>query len=240
VTALSTKWRAPVEAARFLNAEQARQVNDALAEARAKTSVRIVPVFATSSVRFSRAEELLGFWAAALGLALVWLFLAYAPIGREWTPNPKVSRFALLPIGLVMVLGFGLGVLLGTRVHWLRRLFLSRERIAQAVQDRAKQVLQSFALHEKSQGADPAAALAVVYVSLSERAVAVAADERVRRELPPQRLDAAAEGIARALPDSDAAEALCKGIADLADALAGAFPAERAPAAPPPRLQIVD
>ena len=57
----------------LFNKEQRKQVENAVTEAEARTSCEIVPVVATASGRYDRAEDMVGLWLAVLAAITVWL-----------------------------------------------------------------------------------------------------------------------------------------------------------------------
>ena len=57
----------------FLTAQGQKAVSSAVSEAEAKTSGEIVPVIATASGRYDRAEDIFGLLIAMISLAVVWL-----------------------------------------------------------------------------------------------------------------------------------------------------------------------
>ena len=66
-------------ASEFLNEEQRKQIEKAVVEAETLTSCEIVPVVATSSGRYDRAEDMVGLWLAVLAAAIVWWFFPRQP-----------------------------------------------------------------------------------------------------------------------------------------------------------------
>ena len=60
-------------AANLFSEEQRKQVEQAVIDAEAKTSAEIVPVVATASGRYDRAEDIIGLWLATIAAVAVWL-----------------------------------------------------------------------------------------------------------------------------------------------------------------------
>jgi len=167
-------------------------VNEAVAEAERRSGARIMPVVATSSGRYEWAEDLVGLWAAALGLALTWSVLAMAPVGKELAATGKVYTAGLLPILLSVVIGFVAGAVLATKVRWLRGLFISRKKQAQCVRERARQIYNECYMNCGGRRQD---SLVLIYVSLYEKAVEIVASDEAAEKLPPAEQDAIRKAI---------------------------------------------
>ena len=109
----------------LFNESQRRQIEQAVVSAEAQTSCEIVPVVATASGRYDRAEDVVGLWLAAIAAAAVWLLMPRRPaeIGA-WDAMPLIVELLIL-VGAIAV-AFLIGAVIGTRIGWLRRLFTPR------------------------------------------------------------------------------------------------------------------
>ena len=225
-------------ALRLLDSEQIDLVNQAVEQAHKRTSARILPVIATSSGRYERAEDVVGLWAAALGLALIWMFLSEAPVGREWTLTGRVWRGGLLLILAAIAGGFVLGAILAMHAGWLRRLFVPRRKMLANVVNRAKQVYGTQLLRSRH---DQPGELILVYISLCEKAVVVLTGEDLRQVLDAQQVNSIRKTIRIGLSSGRPCEMLCMGIARLAQLLAPHCPAPTEQAEPEPSyLTVLD
>ncbi|HAU38112.1 MAG TPA: hypothetical protein DCX07_10410 [Phycisphaerales bacterium] len=204
------------------------RVNQAVAQAEARTGARIVPVLATVSGRYEWAEDMVGLWAAAVGLALTWAFLLVAPVGREWANEGKVYTLGLLPILAVVVCGFVVGALLATQVSWLRRLFVSRRKFAESVRQSAQQIFQESTVYWAN---EPHNALIVLYVSLYEKHAEIACDASLESRFA--NLAASLDGLIFAsLRENRPTDGLCDALAQIAEALPAVAETNRALAPP--------
>ena len=112
--------------------EQRKQVEKAVVEAEAKTSCEIVPVVATASGRYDRPEDMIGLWLAILAANTVWLiFPRQSHESGSWDGLPTYVGLFALVVGIVVA--FIAGVLAGSRIGWLRRLFTPREEMLEAM-----------------------------------------------------------------------------------------------------------
>jgi putative membrane protein len=164
-------------ASKLLTEEEICRVNVAIEQAQGRTSARIVPVIATSSVRYDRVEDMVGLWAAALGLALLCMFLSGAPLSKDWSLPGRVWGTGLLLVLGIISAGFIGGALLGTRIGWLRRLFLTQRKMNSAVQERAREV---FSRHLVRYGSEDDSKLVLIYVSLCEHDVVVLSSDTLQ------------------------------------------------------------
>ncbi|MGV3621861.1 MAG: hypothetical protein ACO1OB_13640 [Archangium sp.] len=144
-------------------------VEDAVKRLETVSSAEVVCVVATESGRYDRAESLLAIVFALAGLvAADEGFHALQGVG-SWAPTPMLFS------GLGVVLGFVVGLLLGSYVHPLRRLLISRAEQREEV-DRAADA----AFTRSRITAVPGRTGVLIYVSLSEHRVVLMADEGVR------------------------------------------------------------
>jgi putative membrane protein len=159
-------------------------LNKSLVAARQRTGVRIIPIITQSSGRYELAEDIMGLWATAMALALVFLFFVNLPLhpsAGEVHPDGR----GILSIFMVIVAGFTVGALLAGRIGGFRRLFVPRKEQLSNVDRRAGQAFQE----ERIRSQDNPSVL-VLYVSMFERAVRVLADESVKTKLAPEDIEA--------------------------------------------------
>jgi len=224
-----------VSASKLLTHNQVQQVNDALAAAADGTSARIAPVVVGASARYERSEDLLGLWASALGLALVWRLVV-----TDASPQEQIGSTAAVASGLLLVLaviatGFILGGLVAAHLGWLRRLFIPRRQLAEAVRGRAQQFYRDVMLLDDEHGRP----LIVVYLSLYERAVEVIASEPIDRVVTGEAVESIRQVILDGLARRRPCEAICQAI-DIVRDLAAAPCPPKPDAGEPSRLRIID
>jgi putative membrane protein len=160
-------------ASQIFTDESRKRINAAVVAAESKTAAEIVPVVATESGRYDRAEDLIGFAFAIIALVIAWLLFQGIESGAETWTGPKLG-LNLLSIVLILVGAFIVGALLASRVDWLRRLATTRAEMQMEVNERARQVFFDQRIHHARSGAGM-----LIYVSLFERVAAIIADETV-------------------------------------------------------------
>jgi putative membrane protein len=219
--------------------EEMSRLRCAVTEAKEITSARVMPVLAKASSRYDRAEDLVGLWGAALGLALVALILSILPREASETPTGHIERLGLLPVLGVVAGGFVFGGLLATRAQSLARLFVRREGLVAAAERRASQIYSEAASRTQPSPSEP---LVVLYVSLYERFTMVLIDETVRLELGASEIESIRE-VLRSVPRSaDPSRKLSEAVRYVAERLATHYPPSadnRIPETPSPVMNLV-
>ncbi len=166
-------------AARWFAAADRTAIARAVAVAERGTAAEIVPVVATCSDGYERAEDLVGLAFAALAFSLAWVFGQRLVPAAEWGVEHDLA-LSLPVLLLVLLAGFLVGVAAARWLPALKRLALSR-RVARArVLVAAQQAFE--ALHVRRTAA---ATGVVLYVSMFEREVCVLADRAVARLVDP-------------------------------------------------------
>src|SRR5262245_45953471 len=104
---------------------QRQAVATAVTQAESRTAAEIVPVVATVSGRYDRAEDMAGLTLALFMFIAAWVvFQREDPAAGGWDGLPLTLNLAWL-VG-ILVVGFIAGVLIAARVSWVRRLFTTR------------------------------------------------------------------------------------------------------------------
>jgi putative membrane protein len=206
------------QASKLFTAQQRQRIDQAVAEAESKTSAEIVPVVATASGRYDRAEDIVGLWFAAAAAVALWLLLprASAETG-SWGGLSLVWQIVLLVAGIG--LAFVLGAMLGGSVGWLRRLFAPRKEMQDDVAARARAVFFDNRCHHTA-----GAAGILLYVSLFEHMAAVIADQRVLEKLGQSVVDQLCAELTAGLHAGDPTDAFCRTIADAGQRLSEVLP----------------
>lgn len=206
------------QASTLFNADQRHRIDQAVAAAEAKTSAEIVPVVATASGRYDRAEDIVGLWLSATATVLLWIFLPRA--------SDEPGSWGGLPLWLqivfvvaAMVLAFILGAMFGGRVGWLRRLFASRKEMQDDVAARARAVFFDGRIHHTA-----GATGILLYVSLFEHMAAVIADQKVTEKLGQSGIDALCSELTAGLHAGDITDALCRSITSAGEKLSAILP----------------
>jgi len=209
-----------VKRASHLFSETERQaVATAVAEAERHTSGEIVPVVATVSGRYDRAEDLFGLVVAVVALALAWLrWQDIRPIGGEWAGGHALA-LGLAPVLLIVLLGFLLGTALATYVPALRLPFIRRREMEEEVERGATAAFQRFRVRTTKGGTG-----VLIYVSLCEHVVRVIGDEAVAEKLSQADWDSTCQLVIEGLRAGQPAEGLVNAIRKCGELLKTHFP----------------
>lgn len=198
--------------------EDRRRIGEAVAAAENRTSVEIIPVVASSSGRYDRAEDIVGLWLGLVLAAVAWHFY---PIPVEttgsWSESPAVLQ--LLVMLLAVVVGFLVGAFVASKVGFLRRLFTPRREMSAEVEARARTVFFDNRVHH-TQGATGL----LLYISLLERLATVLPDEKVEEAIGADAVSSLCDQLTTALRDGDPTAALCATIESAGEKLAEPLP----------------
>jgi len=203
-------------ASKLFSEDDRKAISAAVAEAEKKTSAEIVPVVATTSDRYERAEDLLGLGGALAAMAVVWT--GVQRLHTDWEGHPEIS-LQLPAVLAIFVGGWALGVLLARMSPPLKRAMISRRSSLARVLVAAHHAFES--LHV---GSTSGSTGVVIYVSLFERRVCVWADRSVSGKIPESEWKDACETLTRGLRDGKAREGFVEAIRKLGDVLAKQFP----------------
>ena len=202
----------------LFNEAKREQVEQAVIEAEAKTSCEIVPVVATASGRYDRAEDLIGLWLAVLVASGIWLIFP-----KQLSESGSWSGLSVYAGLLIMVAGvavaFIAGAVMGSRIGWLRRMFVPRKEMQDEVNARARAVFFDQRVHHTKDATG-----LLVYVSLFERMAVVLGDQEVIDSLGQSSLEQLCQLLTESLRQGDAADAICNVIAEAENQLSGPLP----------------
>lgn len=209
-------------ASEYFSEAQRKAVCKAVAEAEAKTSAEIVPVVATASGRYDRAEDIVGVWCGTLLMLLVWWLYPWrqAELGSSGQWGGVPAGMEALALAAAVVIGFLIGAIVGTRIAWLRRLFVPKSQISDEVESAASVAFFDTRIHHTD-----AATGILFYVSLFEHRAVVRADRAVEAKLGAGALDELCAALLASLHAGDhPADALQAVIADAGERLGKVLP----------------
>ncbi len=190
-------------ASTLFSADQRQKIQETVAEAETHTSCEIVPVVATASGRYDRAEDVLGLWLATIAAVAVWtLYPRSTPEPGDWTGTSIDT--GLLALVVSIVVAFLVGAMLGSQVGWLRRLFTPNDQMNDEVAARARQTFFDRRVHHTS-----GATGLLIYVSLFEHKAAVLADQEVLEKLGQAKLDELCKTLTDGLHEGHPTDAIC-------------------------------
>jgi putative membrane protein len=153
-------------ASSLFNAEDIRSVEVAIAEAEKMTAGEIVPVVATVSGRYDRAEDLFGLVFALIALTTIWM-LFQSTTETDWAVTQS-AVLGLPAIVGILIGGFVIGAVLATHFPVLRLPFIARAEMLEEVERRALETFQRERVRDTSSSTG-----VLIYVSLYEHLVKV-------------------------------------------------------------------
>jgi len=203
-------------ASEFLTKEEQASVEAAVAAAEGKTSVEIVPVVATASGRYDRAEDMVGLWLGGTLMVVLWFLWPVVPAEPgDWAASAPLNYLGWLA---ALLGGFIAGAVVASRTGWLRRLCTPKREMAEEVERRAREAFFDQRIHHTAGGTG-----VLIYVSLYERLVCILADDAVLNVLPEGEIRRLCDELTAKLGNAPA-EALAATIASLGDTLAAPLP----------------
>lgn len=195
--------------------QERKRIAEAVVAAEARTSAEIVPVVASQSGRYDRAEDTFGL---LIGLALfvsVWLVFQ-GPREVDWGQGLWIEWWHAL---IIIPGGFALGVGLASRIGWLAMLFTPRAEAAAEVLRAAGGVFFDQRIHH-TRGSSGL----MIYVSLLEHRAVVLADEAVTGKLGQPALDEICNNLTAALRKKPIPDALAEAIEQAGERLGAVLP----------------
>lgn len=202
---------------RFSSSDRQR-INQTIQTTESLTSAEIVPVVATASGRYDRAEDLAGLWLGVLlviAVSICWPTEAAEP--GSWGTSP-VAVQTLKLIGAILG-GFLVGAVLCSKIAWLRRLFTPAVQMRDEVSQTARSVFFDNRVHHTQGGGG-----LLIYVSLFERMAVILADRQILEALGQPRLDELCHTLTQQLHQDRPTEALCLTIQAAGDMLKPVLP----------------
>jgi len=205
------------KASQYFTDEEKKEITDAVLKAESLTSAEIVPVAATCSGRYDRAEDIIGVFFGIIAMIVVWSIAPNpdAEIAGSWGDSPVALFLALSVIG-----GFIIGAVIGSRIGWLRKLFTPRSELSVSVKDRAALTFFDQRIHHTSSESG-----LLFYVSFFERQAVVMGDEKVEKELGSEAIESLCSKFTQSLSnDVRPAEAMIAVINEAGELLSEVLP----------------
>lgn len=220
-------------ASKLFSAEDRKAVSAAVAEAEKKTSAEIVPVVATASDRYERAEDLIGLAGALVAVASTWTLLQ--PSHSDWESSPELTLRLPIVLGTVLV-GWILGVTVAKLCPWLKRMAVSRATMTARSLIAAHQAFDSLHAHKTAGGTG-----VVIYLSLFEHRVCVWSDRTISAKIPESEWKEITESLVKSLRDGKARDGMVDAIRRCGEVLAKQFPIQASDANElPNELRLLD
>jgi putative membrane protein len=199
--------------------EARKRVDQAVAAAEAKTSAEIVPVVASASGRYDRAEDIVGLAVGLIAMAATWLLFPYTPPEPgSWAPH-WAGVVELLLLVAATTLGFIVGVWIAIRAAGMRRLLIPKREMAEDVVLRAHQAFADNRVHHTAGRTG-----VMIYVSLFERQAVILADQQAMEALGQPVIDVLCGALLEKVRKGDVVAALVETISLTGERLTTALP----------------
>jgi len=206
-------------ASKFFTQDERKAITSAVAEAERRTSGEIIPVIATVSGRYDRAEDLFGVVVALLLLALSWIFFQdIRPFETNWSSGLALG-LGLISVLVIAAWGFIVGTIVATYLPILRRPFLTKQEMRQEVERNSAAAFQRFRVHRTRANTG-----VLIYVSLYERMVQVLGDDAINKRLNQSDWDAVRDLVIKGFRAHRPAEGLSRAILKCGEILSQYFP----------------
>jgi putative membrane protein len=206
-------------ASRLFSKEERRAIEAAVTDAESQTSAEIVPVVATVSGRYDRAEDLFGVVLAVIAVAVCWLlFQRVRPEEGPWAAGHTVT-FGLLPVLIVFILVFAVGAALASWLPFLRLPFITRREMLEEVERAASDCFHRLRVRRTAGGTG-----VLIYVSLHEHLVRVLADDAIAERVKQSEWEDIGDLIIDGIREGKAAAGLIQAIRRCGKLLSASFP----------------
>ena len=208
------------KASQFFSEDDRRAIEQVVAAAEARTAAEIIPVVATASGRYDRAEDLFGIMFALVALAAAWLGFQNMGTPGGWAGGYEPA-LGLVSILLIVFFGFVAGAALATRVPVLRLPFITRREMQTEVERSAAAAFQQFRVR-----ATAGATGILIYISLYERMVRVLGDDVIAARLGQSDWEALRDLVIQGLREGEPARGLVRAVEQCGALCAVHFPSQ--------------
>ncbi len=207
------------KASKYFYDEQKTIIEEAVSRAERNTSGEIVPVIASVSGRYDRAEDVFGVLFGMLLLTISWLYTQeLTPIAGQW--EGEMTTVITLPCALAIIFfGFMLGALLASFFPVLRLIFISKKEMQEDVERSAQQAFHQFRIR----GTEGATGV-LIYISLYEQNVRVLGDEVISAKLKQEDWDNVCNLVVEGMKSREPTEKLVEAIEHCGQLLSNHFP----------------
>lgn len=201
----------------LFSSEDKQAVEAAIADAEKMTAGEIIPVVATISGRYDRAEDLFGLLFALIALSLAWLVFQDTT-QAAWSAT-QTHVLGLAATTCILIGGFVIGAALATHFPTLRLPFIARAEMIEEVERRALETFQRQRVRDTSSGTG-----VLIYVSLYEHLVKVIGDDGVAAQLSSDAMEDICALVVEGLKQGRPADGLRQAVMKTGELLAPHLP----------------
>ena len=207
------------QATKLFSKDEISAIEATIIEVEKTTSAEIVPVVASVSGRYDRAEDLFAFLLSLLVLGCSWVWFQGLTSSTEaWTGAP-VFKLSLLVVLAILVVSFLIGLALASHFPQLRLPLVSKVEMQEEVERRALKMFQKL----KIRGTSNANGV-LIYVSLYEHMVHVVGDDSINAKLSQEDWNALCETIISGFKNGKYEQGMSNGILCCGELLSQHFP----------------
>lgn len=163
-----------LKASKLFSEADRNAIKQAIMQAEENTSGEIIPVIASTSGRYDRAEDIFGLLFSLLSVAIGWTLFHNNTSTDGWSS----FNFELTAILLTVFLSFIIGVLLTHLCPVLRSPFVTKKEMEEEVDRAAAEAFQ----HNRLRNTDDSTGI-LIYISLYEHQVKVVGDDGISAKL---------------------------------------------------------
>lgn len=207
------------KASTFFTNEELQRINDAVTAAEKTTSGEIVPVLATDSGDYDRAEDIGGLWLAFIILGAFWYNFQGVSPTTEWSNEVLSPSLGFLHILVIFIPSFVIGAWLTSKSAFFRNLLAGRKMMHACVQKAAAHAFYKNRVRDTLDGTG-----ILIYVSIFERMVCVLGDDGIAKHLDQNTWDEVRDLILAGFKKGDPCQGFCAGIAKCGEILTPHFP----------------
>lgn len=207
------------KATSLLTDDEIRSIEAAIADVEKNTSAEVVPVIASASGRYDRAEDLFGFLFSLIVLGCTWGWIqGLAPVVDTWGAS-TASRLPMAVALAVLVVSFFMGMSLASHFPVLRLPLITKREMQEEVERRARETFQQLKIRKTEDATG-----VLIYVSLYEHMVHVVGDDTINAKLTGEDWQALCDTIISGFRRGKPEEGMRKGILRCGELLASHFP----------------
>lgn len=163
-----------VKASKLFTEADRDAIKQAIMQAELNTSGEIIPVIASASGRYDRAEDIFGLFFSLLCVAIGWILFHNNGPADDWSS----FNFDLTAILLTIFLSFIIGVLLTHLSPVLRLPFITKKEMEEEIDRAAAAAFQ----HNRLRNTEDSTGI-LIYISLYEHQVKVVGDDGISAKL---------------------------------------------------------
>jgi putative membrane protein len=198
----------------FSNADR-DAIRNAITRAEKNTSGEIIPVIATVSGRYDRAEDIFGLVFSLICVAIGWILFHKNVPSDDWGS----LNFDLIAILTTIFVSFVVGVLLTHLLPSLRLPFIAKKEMEEEVDRAAAAAFQ----HNRLRNTEDSTGI-LIYISLQEHQVKVIGDDGISAKLAHADWQHICDAIIKGFKEKDYTKGITEGISLSGILLAEHFP----------------